>query len=124
MTILRRLAGSGTCVLALVVATLGTADVAAAAAPRPTSLPTASDVVVEVDGGAVDVEIEGWAKAKVEVDEDIAAGWTAHLEEDGARVRVRLDGPPGMPQSGTLKLRVPKGAELQVTTRGGDVRGA
>ncbi|HET6583125.1 MAG TPA: DUF4097 family beta strand repeat-containing protein, partial [Nannocystaceae bacterium] len=78
---------------------------------------------VEVELGEVDLEVEGWAKAKVEVTEDIAGGWTARLEEEGARVVVRIDGPPGIPTGGTLKLRVPKGADLQLTSRGGDVRG-
>jgi DUF4097 and DUF4098 domain-containing protein YvlB len=82
-----------------------------------------TDVVVEVELGELDLVVEGWAKTKVEVTEDIAGGWTARLEEDGGRVHVRIDGPPGIPTTGTLELRVPKGAELQVTTRGGDVRG-
>ncbi len=94
------------------------------AAPPPTSLPTDADVVVEVELGGVDLQVEGWAKAKVEVEQEIDGKWTAHLEEDGGRVHVRIDGPPGIPTSGTIKLRVPKGAELQVTARGGDVRGA
>jgi DUF4097 and DUF4098 domain-containing protein YvlB len=96
----------------------------ASSAVAPTSLPANADVVVEVELGEVDLQVEGWAKSKVEVDEQIKGGWTAHLEEDGGRVHVRIDGPPGIPSSGTIKLRVPKGAELQVTARGGDVRGA
>lgn len=107
----------------LVLAVLAPALAAPPSKPPSTSMPARADVVVEVELGEVDLEVEGWTRAKVEVDEDVAGGWTARLEEDGDRVVVRIDGPPGIPASGTLKLRVPKGADLQITARSGDVRG-
>jgi DUF4097 and DUF4098 domain-containing protein YvlB len=109
--------------LFLALAGSSTALAAPPVEPPPRSMPARADVVVEVELGEVDLEVEGWTKAKVEVDEDIAGGWTARLEEEGDRVVVRIEGPPGIPTGGTLKLRVPKGADLQVTSRGGDVRG-
>ncbi len=120
---------SGSCSVAIALAVFALAlSTTAFAAPPPVeppvrTKPAPADVVVEVELGEVDLEVEGWAKAKIEVDEDIAAGWTARLEKDGDRFVVRIDGPPGIPTGGTLKLRVPKGAELLITARTGDVRG-
>ncbi|HWB81543.1 MAG TPA: DUF4097 family beta strand repeat-containing protein [Nannocystaceae bacterium] len=85
------------------------------------SVPAKADVVVEVELGELDLEVAGWTKEKVEVDADVGGGWSARLDESGGRVRVRFDGPPGIPTRGTVRLRMPKGAELQVSTRNGDV---
>jgi hypothetical protein len=104
--------------LLALVAFEGTAH---AEAPR-TSVPAKADVVVEVELGELDLEVAGWVREKVEVDEDVGARWTARLEEDGGRVRVRFDGPPGIPTKGTVRLRLPKSAELQVSSRNGSVR--
>lgn len=86
------------------------------------SVPAKADVVVEVELGELDLEVAGWAKEKVEVDADVGGAWIARLDESGGRVRVRFDGPPGIPMRGTVRLRMPKSAELQVSTRNGDVR--
>ena len=86
------------------------------------SVPAKAYVVVEVELGELDLEVAGWAKDKVEVDEEVGGGWSARLDESGGRVRVRFDGPPGIPTHGTVRLRMPKNAELQVSTRNGDVR--
>jgi DUF4097 and DUF4098 domain-containing protein YvlB len=96
---------------------------AQASAPRG-AVTAAPDVVVEADLGELDLEVVGWAQKKVEVDEAVGGGWIARLDESGGRVRVRFEGPPGIPTRGTVRLRVPKAAELQVTTRKGEVRAA
>jgi DUF4097 and DUF4098 domain-containing protein YvlB len=98
-------------------------SVHASAAPATThSVATRANVVVEATLGQVDLEVEGWAKPRVELEADVGKGSVARLEVDGDRVRVVIDG-PGVPGRGRVRLRVPKGAELQVATIGGDVSG-
>ncbi len=108
--------------LAIALATFTVAEGRAHAEAPRTSVPVRADVVVEVELGELDLEVVGWARSKVEVDPDVGARWTARLEEADGRVRVRFDGPPGIPTRGTVRMRLPKGAELQVTSRAGDVK--
>ena len=82
--------------------------------------PANPDVVVDVSVGAVDVVVEGWSKKRVEVDADLPAGFTATLDGSGARISVELHG-RGVPPSGDLKIKIPKGGELHVRSRNGDV---
>lgn len=109
-----------TLLFALVVALAGTTAHAAAKVESTTSVAAPADVVVDIWLGEIDLVVQGGAKGKVELDAKVSGAFTPKLEKDGSRVHVRFDG-LGIPRGGSVTLRVPTGAELQIRTRNGDV---
>jgi len=106
--------------VALVIAS-ASAPVHAAPVESRASVPAPAGVVVDIWLGEIDLVVEGWTKPKVEMEAALRGKFTPRLEKDGDRVHVHFDG-LGIPSGGTVTLRVPQGAELQVRTRGGDVQ--
>jgi len=103
----------------------GTAIAPPDAPDRPDSTTTASlavapDVVVDATIDDLDLEIEGWSQARVEIESGLGDGFVARLEQDGGRVHIRFTG-PGVPRNGSLRMRLPTSADLQIRARKGDV---
>lgn len=103
--------------VALGLAVLGFAAPALAA---PRGVATKSSPTVAIDAGDVDIEIEAWSKNRIEVaSADLGSGSNVILKQKGARVTVRFDLARG--SGGTVKLMVPKKADVRIAARGGDI---